>query len=133
MNSTQMALLVAQLSWCYIGMAVGLYFGVNGRVDTSLVFFSASVAYAALSIAAYRGNRWYRWIAALPPAFAFLNWGPWAIYNLYLYLADDPLYLDSPAAIIVVGANALVLLMPALVVLAFMLAAVRRRALPSRT
>jgi hypothetical protein len=46
--------------------------------------------------------------------------GPNVIYNFVLYFRDDPLYLDSPGTILVVGVKAILFVIPALCILALL-------------
>jgi carbon starvation protein CstA len=112
--------LIAQLSWCIVGAAVAVFFWQGGRIDVASGFFAASALYAALSVLAFKGERWAWWLTLLPPAIIAVCVGPWAIYNFYAFATDHPRYLDSPATIFVVAINCLVLLVPALIILVLM-------------
>jgi len=125
-----MAPLLAQLLWCAIGTAVAVFFWQGGRVDMAAGFLLAAVTYAALSVAAFQGQRWAWWLTLVPPALVTICVAPWAIYNFYAFLTDHPLYLDSPATIFVVAVSSIVLLVPAVLVLALMVAFRKR---PNRT
>jgi len=121
-----MASLFAQLLWCLIATAVAVFFWQGGRVDMAAGFFATSVIYAALSVAAFQGQRWAWWLTLVPPALVTICVGPWAIYNFYTFLTDHPLYLDSPATIFVVAINSIVLLVPAVLVLVLMVVSRKR-------
>jgi len=121
-----MASLFAQLLWCLIGTAVAVFFWQGGRVDMAAGFFVTSVIYAALSIAAFQGQRWAWWLTLVPPALVAICVGPWALYNFYAFLTDHPLYLDSPVTIFVVAINSIVLLVPAVLVLVLMVVSRKR-------
>jgi hypothetical protein len=112
--------LIAQLTWSGLGVGVALFFWSAGRLDIAAGFLVSSVAYGALSVAAFQGKRWAWWLSLVPPVFLTACVGPWAAYNFYAFFTDHPRYVDSPGTILIVGLNALVLLVPAVLVLILM-------------
>ena len=62
-------------------------------------------------------NLWCARLLLLPPLLAVLFTAPQVIDNMYAFASGNPLYLDSPATIIVVAVLALFVTVPSALVL----------------
>ena len=59
------------------------------------------------------------WVVALVvPVVICARWLPMVALNLVAFARDDPLYLDSPGTIFIVAIDALVLIVPSLILIA---------------
>ncbi len=68
----------------------------------------------------------YAWAYSfVPPVMALYSAGPDIVANVYAFAVDDPLYVDSPLTIMVVGLEALIVMVPAIVLLLLLLRARR--------
>jgi accessory gene regulator protein AgrB len=82
---------------------------------TRLVMLSLTILYLGVAILALRG---WRWALLLSVAVALLEvvwWAPALITNMWMFVTGHELYQDSPATIIVVLIEALLLVIPAAV------------------
>jgi hypothetical protein len=98
-------------------------------------FFNAAVVAAfVLHVVAYRslvsGKAWGWWLWLLGPLVCLAMAGPNVVYNTYLFAIDDPLYLDSPATILVVAVTAIFLVVPQCVSLCFLVVCRARKCFP---
>jgi hypothetical protein len=98
-------------------LALLVFFWQKGDIEMASMFFAAGTAYAVISVTEFQGKRWARQLSLIPPVLSLLFLGPGVIYNFYAFLTNDPLYLDSPGTILVVGITAIIFLVPALVIL----------------
>jgi hypothetical protein len=79
----------------------------------------------ALALMTYRDIK-AAWMLCLSIAgLAFLRFVPMVAYNVYLFVKQDPRYVDSPGTIFIVLVNAVLFVLPAMIVL--ILAIVHRR------
>ncbi|MFZ1325997.1 MAG: hypothetical protein WAT67_08290 [Candidatus Contendobacter sp.] len=106
-----------QIYWCLILIGIAGFFWRGDQVNVAVGFFAGGVLYAALSLAAFRGNRWATHLSLLLPVLILLVIGPNVIYNLYAFLTDHSRYLDSPGTILVVGVEMLIFIIPAITTL----------------
>ena len=61
----------------------------------------------------------------VPPVMALYSAGPEIVANIYAFAVDDPLYVNSPMTIMVFGIQALLVVVPAIVLLLLLLHARR--------
>lgn len=109
--------LFVRLCWRLILIGVAGFVWWSGRTAMAAGFFVGAALYAALSLAAFRRKRWATYLALLPPVLSLLAVGPNVVYNFYAFLTDDPLYLDSPGTIFIVGIEAIIFIIPAIIIL----------------
>ena len=69
------------------------------------------------SIAALQRYRWAVILVLLFTIAVIVRWSPMVVVNYWLYLVRDPVYLDSPATIQVVNRQALLFVVPAVMLL----------------
>ena len=96
-----------------------------------IVLLGLIAIYAFVIASLHRRKKWAWWLCWIPPIVALAAAGPNVIYNLVLFFRDDPLYLDSPATILLVVVDAILFVIPALGILALLPWA--RRRLPPNT
>lgn len=106
-----------QICWCLVLLGVAVFFRQTGQSSVAVGFFIFSVLYAALSIAAFRGNRWAAYLSPLPPILILFAIAPNVLFNLYAFLTSHPSYLDSPGTILVVGVQSIIFVIPAIIIL----------------
>jgi hypothetical protein len=79
----------------------------------------------ALVLMTYRDIKVAWMLCLLIAGLAFIRFVPMVAYNVYLFVKQDPLYVDSPGTILIVLVNAVLFVLPAMIVLP--LAIVHRR------
>ena len=111
-----------QITWSFLLL---LIFGVasmrgfiteDGVAYTHLFLFLVSMVYIGAAFQCQYNNRVAWWMAIPVPALFLLMYLPMVLHNFALFFAGDALYLDSPATIFVVVIDALVFVMPALII-----------------
>jgi hypothetical protein len=106
------SLLWALLAVLSLGTAISLHSVCLGLVAT----FYVVATFGLLAKSKYAWG-----FSFIPPIWALCSPGPSIVANGYAFAIDDPLYLDSPGTIMVVGLEALVVLVPAIVLLLLLL------------
>jgi hypothetical protein len=94
---------------------------VFGPTVPRLVVFVVALAYVGVSLTALRSKVWALLVSIGVAAMLLARWLPMVIINFRMYLDDHPLYVDSPATILIVGINALLFVVPATLLLLFYL------------
>jgi hypothetical protein len=87
----------------------------TANTTTRAALVVASLAYVAISIMALRRNRWAVVVVVLVAALLLIRFLPPVLLNGWMFLRQDPLYLDSPGTILVVALSAMVIAFPALI------------------
>jgi hypothetical protein len=77
-------------------------------------FTLASFAFVGISVLAMRHSRWAVVLVLLVAALLLIRHLPPVILNGWMYFTDHPLYLDSPATILIVAIHAVIFALPAL-------------------
>lgn len=83
-----------------------------------LVYYLAWLVYASLLCGLMLNNLWCARLLIIPPLLFVLYTTPFVLYNFYAFISGDPLYLDSPASILIVSTPALFVTLPSTLVLA---------------
>jgi len=113
-------LTIIQSAWAAVlGLAGGFLAFLGNPFGYILISVAVVYSYAILSL--HRLERWAWWFCCALTAAPILMVAPGVVYNFALFAVNDPLYLDSPGTILVVATNALVLVVPALLVLVLLL------------
>ena len=90
-----------------------------GTVDViSIGLSSLAGAYSIVAALAICGRSWALLISLFVAAGLTAFWFPQIAYNLCAFVTDDPMYLDSPATIIVAGITGLFFCAPAILLVA---------------
>ena len=109
-NWTMIALIIMQAAWVVILMIVAVVIFHNKGVWIALAFSVLLVAYCyAIFALARRRRRWAWWACVALPVISLAWSGPGVVYNLWRASQDDPIFADSPATLLVVAINAVVL------------------------
>lgn len=95
--------------WAFLLVIIFGLFALNG---TLLPVFVAALVYLAVSFLAIRKNRVAVILVFIFSGLFMLRWLPMVMFNFYLSSIDDPVYLDSPATILVVFIYALLFAFP---------------------
>jgi hypothetical protein len=74
-----------------------------GMGPAAWLLWSCWLGYALAYLGARRGLHWCLRLCIVPPLLQFVLTAPWVLLNLGAFFGDDPLYLDSPGTILVVG------------------------------
>jgi len=116
------AIRLIQLIWAATLVAILMTLSVNALVNAQSVkglpFLLLAVLYLFACIRAWGPSR-VAWVVALvTPVVICARWLPMVLVNVVAFVRDDPLYLDSPATIFIVAIDALILLVPSLVLIA---------------
>ena len=124
------ALTLIQLLWAFWLGLVASYWVWRGNGVLGGALFVALGIYVYAIIMLHRGQLWAWWLCWIPPLVSLVLAAPNVIHNAMLFLRDDPLYVDSPATILIVAVSAALFVLPAVCVLA-MLPFARRQLPPS--
>lgn len=81
------------------------------------VVFVVALTYVGVSFVALRGRVWALLTSIGVAAVLLVRWLPMVVTNFRMYLEDHPLYLDSPGTILIVAINAVLFVIPALLLL----------------
>lgn len=81
------------------------------------ILLGLAICFAISSIAALQRYRWAVFLVLLFTVAVVVRWSPMVVVNYWLYLMGDSVYLDSPATIQVVNRQALLFVVPAVVLL----------------
>jgi hypothetical protein len=101
-------------------MAVfGFVASLSNPFGFALIALAVIYAYAILSW--HRFERWAWWFCLLLAAAMNLLFAPHVIYNLASFAMKDPLYRSSPAITSVVAIEAVVIVLPATLVLVLLI------------
>ena len=112
------AIRLIQLIWAAALVAILAALSLNAPTVKGLPFLLLAAVYLLACIRAWGSSR-VAWVVALvAPVIICARWLPMVILNVVAFVRDDPLYLDSPATIFVVAIDALVLVVPSLVLIA---------------
>lgn len=102
------------LAWSIaMAMAFALLFIGAASLPRFAVIVLA-VLYVCVSIAAIRLMRWCLLTVILVAVLLTIRWLPMVLMNFWMFFTDHPLYIDSPATILIVGMNALLFAFPGL-------------------
>jgi hypothetical protein len=108
------AIRLIQLAWAGLLVTLLLAGSLSAEVVTGGPFLALAVIYLLACILALGSSR-LGWVAALVvPVIICARWLPMVALNVIAFAKDDPLYLDSPGTIYVVGIYALLFVFPAL-------------------
>jgi hypothetical protein len=84
---------------------------------TSLAYWAMIIFYAFIIAGIFKNKLWFIRISLVPPLVAFILSAPMVIYNTIAFLTGHSLYQDSPATILVVAVIAIMVTLPAFMVL----------------
>jgi hypothetical protein len=123
------------LGWSCLLLAAFLTLAVLGPTIPRVVLLIAPLAFGGITWLALRGRVWALLLVIGAAVIVLARWLPMVIVNVDMFLRDDPLYLDSPATILIVAIYAVLLVGPALILVMLylvqwrkVLAAIRREA-----
>jgi len=112
------AIRLIQLIWAAALVAILAALSLTGSTVKGLPFLVLAAVYLLACIRA-RGSSRAAWVVALvAPVVICARWLPMVLLNVVAFVRDDPLYLDSPATIFIVAIDALILVVPSLVLIA---------------
>ncbi len=115
------AIRLIQLIWAVTLVGILVTLSVNALVNAQSVqglpFLLLTVVYLSACIRAWGSSRIAWVIALVVPVVICARWLPMVAINLFAFVRDDPLYLDSPGTIFIVAIYALLLVIPSLVLL----------------
>jgi hypothetical protein len=112
------AIRLIQLIWAATLVAILAALSLNAPTVKGLPFLVLAAVYLFACIRAWGSSR-AAWVVALvAPVVICARWLPMVLLNVVAFVRDDPLYLDSPATIFIVAIDALVLVVPSLVLIA---------------
>jgi len=112
------AIRLIQLVWAAALVAILAVLSLNAATAKGLPFLVLTAVYLLACIRA-RGSSRVAWVVALiAPVVICAIWLPMVLLNVVAFVRDDPLYLGSPATIFIVAIDALVLVLPSLVLIA---------------
>jgi len=77
-----------------------------------LLIFAVISGFVLLDLS--RSKRWAWWASGIPMTIFLALSVPMVVYNCYLFITNDDLYLDSPATIFVVAIYTILFVIPAL-------------------
>lgn len=110
-----------QAMWCAYWLVLVIPWVSRVISVPSVAFTAGTVVYIAATAGLSLKSR-VSWVYSLfPPLLALYFAGPNIVANAIAFVADDPMYLDSPGTIMVVAFQALFRLVPAtaLIILLF--------------
>ena len=111
--------LISTFHVCALALLVG--YGVLSAHHPTLwiaLFWTIVVVYSVVVVGMFRGSRRFLQLSVFPPALLVVLSAPMVIWNVFAFLTGHPLYLDSPATILVVLVIAMMVTLPSIVVLA---------------
>ncbi|MGB7325087.1 MAG: hypothetical protein WBD31_09460 [Rubripirellula sp.] len=107
---------VTQLIWsAFFVLIIGSRAIVSGST-AGVLFGVVSVVYFVASLVCFANSR-LGWVVALVvPAFPLLRWTPMVAVNFWMFFTGHELYRDSPATIFIVAINAIMFVLPGLLI-----------------
>ncbi len=107
---------VAQLIWAaFFVVTIGLRAFASGSF-MGVAFGAISIAYLAAALACLTNSK-AGWIVALAvPILPLLRWTPMVVMNFWMFFTGHELYKDSPATIFIVAINAIMFVLPGLLI-----------------
>ena len=109
-------LAVTQVVWVVLLGVVASYWLWQYLTLPGSLLLGFLAAYVYVIVSLYRGKRWGWWLCWVPPLISLVLAAPNVVYNFVLFFSHDPLYLDSPGTILVVAVNAILFVVPPLVI-----------------
>ena len=119
-----------QIRWAFL---LTLWAGIliwNGQ-PTGVAFVAIIAAHVYVTFKLHSGAKWAWWASWPLPVVALAFVAPMVIYNYFLYFTDDPRYLDSPGTILTIVVLTIVFVVPAMAIVALLVA--KRRSLAPNT
>ncbi|TWU35191.1 hypothetical protein Q31b_52870 [Novipirellula aureliae] len=105
-----------QLLWAaFFVLTIGLRAIASGSL-LGVSFGVVSVVYLVATLACLANSR-LGWIVALAvPILPLLRWTPMVVINFWMFFTGHELYQDSPATIFIVAINAIMFVLPGLLI-----------------
>jgi hypothetical protein len=118
-------LVIIQGSWAFLLFLLDIYFWfVDVFPGAALLILVVLYGFAILDLS--RSKRWAWWACCVPSILVLLLIAPTVLFNFYLFIIGDDLYLDSPGTILVVAVITILFVFPALTGLVALLMARKR-------
>ena len=105
------------LAWACLMLLAFLVLVVLGPSIPRLIVFVAALGYVGVSLAALHRSGWALLASVGVAAVLLARELPMVFVNFRMYIDDHSLYLDSPGTILIVAINALLFVIPALMLL----------------